>query len=140
MELQNLVLVFNRGLSRILMCKRSTAPYQGLFNLVGGKVEEGEDGLTAAYRELQEETSITNDDITLLHLMDLTYYLHDRKLEVYVGRLREDTLVSGEENNLFWLPIQDFRCASGWLAGDGNIEHIVEYTLQLIETNKLHLI
>lgn len=35
MELQNLVLVFNRGLSRILTCKRRKAPYQGLFNLVG---------------------------------------------------------------------------------------------------------
>lgn len=139
MELQNLVLVFNRGLSRILMCKRSKAPYQGLFNLVEGKVEAGKEGITAAYRELQEETSVTKESITLLHLMDLIYYLHDRKLEVYVGRLQADIPVSGEENERFWLPIQDFRCASGWLAGDGNIQHVLSYTLALIEENQLFL-
>lgn len=34
---------------------------------------------------------------------------------------------------------KNYRTCSEWLAGDGNVEHIIEYTLQLIETNKLHL-
>ena len=40
------------------MCHRQKPPYQGLYNLVGGKAEDGEDGLHAAYRELREETGI----------------------------------------------------------------------------------
>ena len=139
MEKQNLILVFDKGMNRMLMCKRSKAPYQGLLNLVGGKVEPKEDSVTAAYRELEEETSISREDIVLAHLMDLRYYLHGRILEVYVGRVKSDMSVSGSENKLFWLPIQNYRTCSGWLAGDGNVEHIIEYTLQLIETNKLHL-
>ena len=139
MEHQNLVLVFDQGMNRILMCKRSKAPYQGLFNLVGGKVEYGEDSLAAAYRELEEETSISGAVITLTHLMDLTYYLHNRVLEVYVGRTKADIPVSGRENKLIWLPIQDFRVCNGWTVGNGNVEHIIDYTLQLVDANKLRL-
>lgn len=139
MEYQNLVLVFDQGMNRILMCKRSKAPYQGLLNLVGGKVEYGEDSLAAAYRELEEETSISGAVITLTHLMDLTYYLHNRVLEVYVGRMKTDILVSSSENKLIWLPIQDFRVCNGWTAGNGNVERIIDYTLQLVDANKLRL-
>ena len=139
MDHQNLVLVFDQGLNRLLMCKRSKAPYQGLFNLVGGKVESGESGLAAAYLELEEETSISRDVISLTHLMDLTYYIHNRVLEVYVGRIKENVLVSGSENKLFWLHVQDYRTCSGWLAGEGNVEHIIEYTLQHLDGNKLKL-
>lgn len=48
----------------MLMCKRRKNPFQGRFNFVGGKIEDGEDGLTAAYRELEEETTITKERIT----------------------------------------------------------------------------
>ena len=139
MEHQNLVLVFNEGMNKILLCKRRKAPYQGLLNLVGGKVEHGEVSAAAAYRELEEETSISSATINLIHLMDLTYYIHNRILEVYVGRMKENTPVFGYENELIWLPIQDFRSCSGWLAGDGNVEHIIEYTFQLIAENRLEL-
>lgn len=56
------------------MCKRSREPFKGLLNLVGGKIENNEDGLSAAYREMFEETSITYNDIRLSHLMDFTYF------------------------------------------------------------------
>ena len=35
-------------------------PYKGMYNFVGGKVEEGETNDEAAYRELFEETGISN--------------------------------------------------------------------------------
>lgn len=139
MEYQNLVLVFDQGMNSILMCKRSKAPFQGLLNLVGGKVECGEDSLAAAYRKLEKETSISDEAITLTHLMDLTYYLHNRVLEVYVGRMKTDITVSGSENKLIWLPIQDFQACNGWIAGNSNVEHIIDYTLQLVNANILRL-
>lgn len=139
MERQNLVLVFDHGMNKVLMCKRSKAPYQGLLNLVGGKVEYGEDSFSAAYRELEEETSISDAMINLTHLMDLTYYLHNRVLEVYVGRMTEDAPVSGNENELVWLPVQDLPACREWLAGDGNVEHIIGYTLHLVAENRPEL-
>ena len=54
MKKLNLILVLNKEETKILMCKREKEPYKGQYNLVGGKVEENEDELDAAYRELQE--------------------------------------------------------------------------------------
>lgn len=51
----NVILVFDREKKKLLMCRRRKPPYQGLLNLVGGKVEPGEGREYAAYRELWEE-------------------------------------------------------------------------------------
>ncbi len=99
----NVIWVFDRDAARVLMCKRHKEPYLGLYNLVGGKIEPGEDGLAAAYRELEEETGITDSDITLTHLMDFTYYLSDCRVEVYVGKLSRDMEVRGDEKELVWM-------------------------------------
>lgn len=125
MEGRNLIVVFNAECDRILMCRRRKEPYKGLLNFVGGKIEAGEDGLSAAYRELYEETAVGRQDIRLLHLMDFTYYCEDLLLEVYVGRLNGEVCVSGEENELLWQSAQDdfFDCAR--YAGDGDIGHII---------------
>ena len=55
----NVILVFDREKKKLLMCRRRKPPYQGLLNLVGGKVEPGEEREHAAYRELWEETGAT---------------------------------------------------------------------------------
>lgn len=68
----NVIAVFSPDRTKILMCRRVKDPYKGLYNMVGGKIESGEDGYTAAYRELFEETGITNDDIRITHLMTFT--------------------------------------------------------------------
>ena len=55
MKKLNVIIVYNQE-EKVLMCKRAKEPYKGKFNLVGGKLEKGEDELLAAYRELEEET------------------------------------------------------------------------------------
>ena len=49
---------------KLLFCKRMKDPYKGKYNLVGGKIEPSEDGFVAAYRELEEETGITKEQVT----------------------------------------------------------------------------
>ena len=81
--------LFNKNVIRcrvIMFCERLKNPYKGLSNLVGGKIEDGEKGIDAAYRELLEETNISRMEITLHHLMDFEYYLQDCCVEVYVGK------------------------------------------------------
>ncbi len=122
----NVIAAFDRNTEHILMCKRRKNPYKGLYNLVGGKIEDGEDGLSAAYRELEEETGISKKDIRLTHLMDFTYYLPSIKVEAYVGRLNKEIAVYGDENDLEWIEInQNFFDVSRF-AGEGNIGHIME--------------
>lgn len=125
MQGYNLIVVFNETADRMLMCKRKKDPYKDLFNFVGGKINAGEDGLHAAYRELWEETTITGDDIFLTHLMDFTYCVDECYVEVYVGRLKHDVTVRGEENDLFWSELDmDFFDPKQY-AGEGNIGHIM---------------
>ncbi|MBD5476642.1 MAG: NUDIX domain-containing protein [Lachnospiraceae bacterium] len=122
----NIIAILDKDRKRLLVCKRRKEPYKGLYNLVGGKIEPGEEGFHAAYRELNEETGITGEDIELIHLMDLTYYLEETKLEVYFGYLNKEKEVYGSENELLWIDRdQNFFDADSF-AGEGNIGHIME--------------
>lgn len=107
------------------MCRRRKEPYKGLLNFVGGKIERNEEGFAAAYRELEEETTITKDDISLAHLMDFTYYLEDCYLEVYVGRLNRQVTVTGDENELGWVVPEDNFYDESRYAGGGNLGYIM---------------
>ena len=121
----NIIVVFNKNADRMLMCKRVKDPYKGLSNFVGGKIEQGEDGMSAAYRELFEETAITKDDIKLTHLMDFTYHMAGEYVEVYVGRLNKEFEVHGEENKLYWSTLDHDFFDPTLYAGEGNIGHIM---------------
>ncbi|MDE6580577.1 MAG: NUDIX domain-containing protein [Ruminiclostridium sp.] len=127
MQGYNLVAVFSKDCSKMLMCKRLKDPYEGLINMVGGKIEENEDHETAAYRELFEETGITREQIKLTHLMDFTYHLDNCYVEVYVGRLNCEVTVKGDENTLFWSGFDHDFFDMEEYAGEGNIGHIMEH-------------
>lgn len=122
----NCIMVYSPDRERILMCKRVKEPYLGLYNLVGGHIDEGESGENAAYRELFEETGITKDDIKLRHLMDFTYYNQDCYVEVWCGRLKYEMTVHGEENPLEWLKFEYDFFDMNKFAGEGNIGHMIE--------------
>ena len=132
----NVIWVFNAAADKVLMCKRHKEPYKGLYNLVGGKIESNEDGHTAAYRELKEETGIEN--IELVHLMDCIYYLSDScRLEVYVGKLDRDVSVCGDEKELIWIDVNENFFDMTRFAGEGNIGHIFEQIKINRNRNKL---
>lgn len=126
MKKLNVILVYNKTEDKILMCKREKEPYKGKFNLVGGKVEENEDELYATYRELQEETGITQNDIKLTHIMNLQYKMSDMELEVYAGKLNKDTNLIEEVNKLYWIDKNENFFDIEKFAGEGNIGHMLK--------------
>src|SRR5574344_1011861 len=119
MKKMNVIVVFNKELTKVLMCKRTKEPYIGMYNLVGGKIENN-DSLSEAYRELEEETSITHDDITLKHFMDMTYVTMDKMLEVYYGILNKEVTLIEEVNKLEYVSIKDDFFDMKKYAGEGN--------------------
>ena len=121
----NLIVVYNNSRDKILMCKRKKEPYLGLYNFVGGHIEDGESCIDAAYRELVEETSITQNDIKLTHLMDFNYPLSNCYVEVYAGRLLSDVAVCGDENELVWSDLNHDFFDMNIYAGEGSIGHIL---------------
>lgn len=126
MKIMNVIAVYDQDLQKILMCRRRKNPYKGKLNFVGGKLEPGEGSLDAAYRELLEETAITEQDICLVHLMDMVYHTYGMKIEVYTGRLNRDVTVSGSENDLLWVDAHGDFTDMNTYAGEGNIAHIIE--------------
>lgn len=83
MKKMNVIVVFDKDMTKTLMCKRTKEPYKGMYNLVGGKIEKENDGLNEAYRELFEETNISKEDINLTYFMNITYVKWNKELEVY---------------------------------------------------------
>lgn len=127
MQGYNCIMIYDKTGEKLLFCKRTKDPYKGKYNLVGGKIEPGEDGFTAAYRELEEETGITKVQVVLRHMMDFTYYNQGCYVEVYVGRLTEETALREEKHPLVFLTLSEENFFSlEKFAGEGNIGHMVE--------------
>ncbi|MCB6993978.1 NUDIX domain-containing protein [bacterium 210820-DFI.6.37] len=126
MQGYNCIMVYNSSRSKLLFCKRIKDPYEGKYNLVGGKIEPGEEGLSAAYRELEEETGITREDIILKHMMNFTYFNQNCVVEVYVGSLKREVGLKPEKHPLLWLDMSEDFFDLDRFAGEGNIGHMVE--------------
>lgn len=126
MKKMNVIVIFNKDMSKILMCKRAKEPYKGMYNLIGGKIERPEDGLNEAYRELEEETNICKNDVELNYFMNIAYIKWDKELEVYYGILNKDVELIEEVNKLEWIPLDDNYFNMKKYAGEGNIGHIIE--------------
>lgn len=122
----NVIIVFDKDEKNVLMCKRMKDPYKGKYNLVGGKQNSNEYELVAAYRELEEETGITVEDIRLVELMSTFYSLIDTSLEVYVGILNKDVKLVEEVNPLEWMSVNEDFFDLDKFAGEGNIGHMLE--------------
>ena len=126
MKKYNVIVVFDKEFKKTLMCKRTKEPYQGMYNLVGGKIEKDNDGLNEAYRELDEETGITDKDIFLVHFMNFEYTIFNKSIEVYYGILNKEIALVEEVNKLEWVDINDNFFDMTKYAGEGNIGHIIE--------------
>lgn len=127
MKKYNVIVVFNKDLTKTLMCKRTKEPYKNMYNLVGGKIEKENDGrLSEAYRELYEETNISKSDVRLEYFMNIKYVVFDKVLEVYYGILNKEVNLVEEVNKLEWVNINDNFFDMKKYAGEGNIGHIIE--------------
>lgn len=126
MKRLNLIVVFNKDLTKVLFCIRAKEPYKGLYNFVGGKVEENEPNDEATYRELFEETGISSNDIELDHFMDLNYFKYENNLQVYYGILKNEVTLVEEKNKLEWVTINEELLNNEKFAGNYNIPHIIK--------------
>lgn len=126
MKKYNVIVVFNKYLNKVLMCKRTKEPYMGMYNLVGGKIEKENDSLNEAYRELREETNINSNDISLIHFMNIEYTTFNKLIEVYYGVLNKEVTLVEEVNKLKWVSTNDNFFNMNKYAGEGNIGHIIE--------------
>lgn len=125
MKLFNLIMVLNQTEDKVLMCHRSKNPYKGLYNLVGGKIEENEDYLKSAYRELCEETGIKSKDIELIPFMDFIWHPIKMRMMVFIGKLNFEVSLVEEAHKLKWVDLSENFFDTKKFAGEGNIGHML---------------
>lgn len=135
MKTVNLIVVFNPDQSKVLMCQRTTEPYLGLYNFVGGKVEQHEEIEQAAYRELFEETGIQKSDLVLTHMIDYIYPIEQLTMNIYYGVLNKDISLVEEKQPLVWFDVAT-NFMEARFAGDGNIFHMVKCAQYYLHRSK----
>lgn len=129
----NLIVVFNKDLKQTLFCIRAKEPYKGLYNFVGGKVEENESNYDSAYRELFEETGISRNDIELDYFMDLNYHKYGNNIQVFYGILNHEVTLVEEKNKLEWVTISEELLNTEKFGGNYNIPHIIAQIKKYLE-------
>ena len=105
-------LIFATQDDKVLLLKgaKSKRLWAGLFNGIGGHVEQGEDILSAAKRELEEETGLVAAHIWLCGIVTIDtqtnpgvcVYLF--KADSLEGKLKES-----DEGSLEWIPISEIN-------------------------------
>ncbi|WP_069806681.1 8-oxo-dGTP diphosphatase [Vulcanisaeta thermophila] len=103
----------------VLLIRKKRGLGAGYFNGIGGKVEEGEDIISAAVRECVEEVGVKPRDLEWRGLLEFWNY-EDGKVEsvhfvhVFVARDFEGEVRESEEAEPTWFSIESIPYDSMW--------------------------
>jgi 8-oxo-dGTP diphosphatase len=101
-------LIFIRNHDEILLIKGAADKkiWPGLYNGIGGHIERGEDILTAAKRELFEESSIQNIDLELRAVIIIDVEEETGiSMFVFSGQTNSTQTINSEEGALEWIKL-----------------------------------
>lgn len=132
-----LVILFSHDLRTVLLLRRNKAPYAGLLNGIGGKLQGIEMPYVGALRELEEETGITREHLDhFTHHVTMMYHKTNNSIAVFFARLAEDGPMfdklhgkNTNEGTLLWCTVEYTQHAVSDLAGDGNVTYLVRDAL-----------
>jgi 8-oxo-dGTP diphosphatase len=126
------VTVILRG-QKVLMQYKLRGPFINVWNLPGGKLEEGEEPKQGAIREVREETGldIWNRDI-VVHLLEMEYHeVCPAILHVFAVRVPESwDFILMEDEPLEWANVNDVMAERRKTAGHLNVPHFVALAVE----------
>lgn len=131
------ILLFNVDMSKILLIKRKKNPYLGLYNGIGGKIEENESVFECCLRETIEEINVKlfNPKLLVTYIYPESNGLHKNsniELNVMYDIIKESKIEENEEGTFEWLPVEFVLDTNNKLiAGYGNVGIFVREILGL---------
>lgn len=85
-------LCFVKKDNKILMINRNKPPFMGMWNALGGHLEDNETPKECAIREIYEESNVKVDNAELISISTWNY--DDDEIYVYVSNLSDDFGIS----------------------------------------------
>lgn len=127
-----ITLAFNSSMTHVLMCHHKKF---GKLNFLGGHINPKESSMDASYRELEEESGITRNDINLKFVRE--EYVESAasgsfSLYITAGVINKEIQVISEVNPLEWIDINDtdkFLNAMGY----GNCYNFLMESLEVLK-------
>lgn len=131
----NLIFLFNKQLTKVLLVRKKRGPYPVAYNGVGGKTEPGETAKHGAIRETKEETGV--DVKKSIKRLVTCSFPTKVILSVYYAVVSEDQPKQIEDEPLDWYKIRDiFRDHVTPLAGEGNVKYFIEASLNAVKESR----
>ncbi len=105
-------LIFLRNDHEVLLIKGAPTKriWPALYNGIGGHIESGEDVLSAACRELQEETGLSSHSLRLCGTVTIdTHQNPGIAVFVFTGDQYQGILKTSDEGTLEWVDIDQWQ-------------------------------
>lgn len=133
-----LCLLFNKDLSKTLLIKKAEGKmFAGMFNGLGGKLEEGETPKQAVIREVFEESQSLINLTKPIHLAKIFFPMEEgavlnknNTLDVFYDVIDELEIPEDREGKIDWFDV-DFalNLKNEKLVGYGNIQYLTNLAL-----------
>ncbi|ADY02459.1 short-chain dehydrogenase/reductase SDR [Vulcanisaeta moutnovskia 768-28] len=115
--IETLVYVVKEG--KVLLIRKKRGLGAGYYNGIGGKVEDGENVVSAAIRECREEVGITPRNLEWMGLLEFWNYEDDRVesvhfVHVFLARDFDGTPRESSEAEPIWFGIDEIPYNNMW--------------------------
>ncbi len=121
-----------RGLQFLLLRRSETEIYPGLWQMVSGKIDEGEKAYEAALREIKEETNLVPKKFWTAPNINSFYYPEGdyiSMLPVFAALVdkNSEVKISKEHTDYKWVEPEEAKRLLAWQGQRNSVEIISDY-------------